>query len=116
MTSSNATGLPPLVGARRNAGTDSTAQASDAHDAKIARFSFSVRSGSLTTSHGVRKRLRGLKQIIEVEGVLVVPIEVSTIYLSQWCAHGHPSFLGGGSSEMDTRATRTDSKSVFSVG
>jgi hypothetical protein len=88
MTSSNAIGLPPLVGARRNAGTDSTAQASDAHDAKIARFSFSVRSGSLTTSHGVRKRLRGLKQIIEVEGVLVVPLEVPT----QWFAYGHSSF------------------------
>ena len=39
-------------GARRNAGTDSIAQASDAHDARIARFSFSVRSGSLTTCEG----------------------------------------------------------------
>jgi hypothetical protein len=30
---------------------------------------------------GVRKGLSGVKQIVEVEGILVVPIEVSTIYL-----------------------------------
>jgi hypothetical protein len=43
-------GLPPFVGARRRTGTDSMAQASDAHDARMTRFSFSVRSGSATTS------------------------------------------------------------------
>ena len=63
MTSSNATGLPPFVGARRNAGTDSIAQASDAHDARIARFSFSVRSGIIDNMRGVRKRLCAVKQI-----------------------------------------------------
>ena len=59
MTSSNATDPPPLMGAQRNAGTDSIAQASDAHDARIARYSFSVKSGSLTTSAGCENACAG---------------------------------------------------------
>ena len=42
---------PPLA-AGRNAGAASIAQASDAHEAKMARFSLRVRSGSFTTSEG----------------------------------------------------------------
>src|SRR5579883_429667 len=41
-----------LPGGRRSAGAASTAQASDAHDASMALFSFNVRSGSATTSWG----------------------------------------------------------------
>jgi GTP cyclohydrolase II len=49
--SSNRTGcFPP--GARRRCGAASGAQASDAHEARMARFSLSVRSGSLTTCDG----------------------------------------------------------------
>ena len=51
-----------------------------------------------------------MKQIIEVEGLLVVLLQVSAVDLqfSQWFVHSHSSFLcGGGSGEMDTRATRT---------
>lgn len=51
MISSNVTGLLP-AGAIRSAGADSTAPASDAHEARIARFSFRVRSGSRNTSVG----------------------------------------------------------------
>ena len=77
MTSSNVTGAPPLMGGQRNAGMDSIAQASDAHDARMARFSFSVRSGSLTTSAGCEKRPCGVKQITEVEGISIVRLNVS---------------------------------------
>jgi hypothetical protein len=48
---SNPTGCFAPGGSRR-AGCDSTAQASDAQDDRIARFSSVVRSGSLTTSCG----------------------------------------------------------------
>jgi hypothetical protein len=50
MIASNET-TPPL-GFRRRAEDASMAQASDAHDARIARFSFKERSGSLKTSLG----------------------------------------------------------------
>jgi hypothetical protein len=41
--------------------------------------------------------MRGVKQILEVEGILVVRLQVSAIYLqfSQWFAHSHSSFLWG---------------------
>jgi hypothetical protein len=46
-------------GGRRNAGTDSTAQASEAHDDKIARFSWRSSVSSSTTSSGDLKCLAG---------------------------------------------------------
>ena len=49
----------PLSGARRSAGAASTAQASDAQDDRIARFSASVRSRSSTTSCGCAKSPAG---------------------------------------------------------
>ena len=58
--SSNPTGrFAP--GGSRAAGCDSTAQASDAQDDRIARFSSVVRSGSLTTSCGWLKADAGWK-------------------------------------------------------
>ena len=44
--------LTAPCGRARSSGAASMAQASDAQDAKIARFSFNVKSGSLTTSNG----------------------------------------------------------------
>ena len=59
--SSHATRLPGAV--TRNSGAASTAQASDAQEAKIARFSLSVRSGSRTTSIGCANALAGCKRV-----------------------------------------------------
>ena len=57
--SSNRTGGP--LGFKRRLGAASTAQASDAQDARMARFSLSVRSGSLTTSDGCPNARAGCK-------------------------------------------------------
>jgi hypothetical protein len=57
MTSSNGTTRPP--GAFRSAGAASTAHASEAHEARIARFSFNEMSRSLTTSEGRSKTCEG---------------------------------------------------------
>src|ERR1041385_831290 len=46
------------AGGCRRSGAASTAQASDAQEARMARFSWDVISGSLTTSIGVRKPRR----------------------------------------------------------
>src|SRR4029079_10978322 len=60
MMSSKRTGEEP-VGWRRS-GAASTAQASDAQEARIARFSCVVISGSATTSMGVRKDPAGWRR------------------------------------------------------
>jgi hypothetical protein len=57
--SSQRTTLPAVL--MRNSGAASTAQASDAQDARIARFSLSVRSLSRTTSIGCAKACAGYK-------------------------------------------------------
>ncbi len=57
MMSSNRTGAP-CDGARSSCAA-SIAQASDAHDARIARFSLRVRSGSSITSEGCPKAFAG---------------------------------------------------------
>jgi hypothetical protein len=62
ITSSNRTGLL-LPGARRKLGAASIAHASEAHDARIARFSFRVRLGSLTTCDGCSKACAGCKML-----------------------------------------------------
>src|SRR6187551_501847 len=49
-------------GGWRRSGAASTAQASDAQEARIARFSCVVISGSLTTSMGVRKAPAGWRR------------------------------------------------------
>src|SRR4029079_2417653 len=54
-----------MVGAEggwRRAGEASTAQASDAQESRIARLSWTVISGSLTTSMGVRKAPAGWRR------------------------------------------------------
>lgn len=50
---------PNRPGAGRNAGAASIALASEAHDARIARFSLSVRSASSTTLRGCSKARAG---------------------------------------------------------
>jgi hypothetical protein len=59
MISSNRTGGPCLL--EQRSGAASIAQASDAHDARMARFSLIVRSGSLITSDGWPKARSGCK-------------------------------------------------------
>lgn len=49
-------------GGLRKAGAASIAHASDAHEARIARFSLRVRSGSLTTSRGCENAPAGCKR------------------------------------------------------
>jgi hypothetical protein len=88
MTSSKLTECAPLV-VRRNAGADSTAQASDAQDARIARFSFSVRSGSLTTSEGCAKACAGCSSAFRSKSLLN-RIEVHRNEDSWRCARGGP--------------------------
>src|ERR1043166_1487387 len=50
------------AGGCRRAGAASTAQASDAQEARIARLSWTVISGSLTTSMGFRKAPAGWRR------------------------------------------------------
>src|SRR6476659_11103170 len=59
MSSKRMTGA---AGGWRRSGEASTAQASDAQEARIARFSWTVISGSLTTSMGVRKAPAGWRR------------------------------------------------------
>src|SRR5579863_1788958 len=59
MMSSKRTGEP--CGPVRRLGAASIAQASEAQEARIARFSLSVRSGSSTTSDGCPKAFAGCK-------------------------------------------------------
>jgi len=52
--------------------------------------------GIVDNVRGVRKRLCGVKQVIELKCVLVPGLDVSAIYrqFSQWFGHDYSSFLG----------------------
>ena len=77
--SSHATRLPGAV--TRNSGAASTAQASDAQEAKIARFSLSVRSGSRTTSIGCANALAGCKRVSRSKTLFLLSLFPSWLFL-----------------------------------
>ena len=84
--SSNRTTRP--AGATRKSGAASTAQASEAHEARIARFSLTVRSGSSRTAAGDFERLRRMKQIVKL------PIPEHFVATLRFALHGHPPLFG----------------------
>ena len=92
MTSSNWTARPE-PGTWRNAGAASTAQASEAHEARIARFSDNVRSGSFTT-YGVLECLRRMQQGIKVKSV-GAPGGAAGRRSKGWMFHLAPPCRGG---------------------
>ena len=55
----------------RSAGQDAIAEASEAQDARMARFSGSVRDGCVTTSFGCSKTVPGWRSALKVENVVV---------------------------------------------
>ena len=65
------TGVLSPSGAR-SAGHEAIAEASEAQEARMARFSASVRDGCATTSLGCSKMGAGVKQCLKVEDVVVV--------------------------------------------
>jgi hypothetical protein len=64
------TGILRPSGARI-AGQETIAEASEAQEARIARFSASVRDGCITTVLGVLEDGAGVKERLEVEDVVV---------------------------------------------
>ena len=90
MMSSQRTTFPEV--STRKSGAASIAQASDAHEAKMARFSFRVRSGSRTTSIGCANALAGCKRESRSK--------ISSFFFSSFL-HGHSSIPEGGGPTTD---------------
>ena len=81
-----ADGMPSIRGASERWGRLDRAE-SEAQDARIARFSFNVRSGSLTTSDGWENAPRRMQQVVEVKSFVG--------RLFQSIIHGYLPFQGG---------------------